>query len=83
MPKKGSPSGDSRGGFENKEDVLPGEQDEKEDSRPNSLSDPDHIASDGEDDDVKSNPPDLPLSDLESELETLGEAALEDADEDG
>jgi hypothetical protein len=73
MPKKGSPSGDRRE-FENEVDVLPGDGDEKEASRLGSLSDPDHIASVGEDDDI---------SDLESELEAPGEAALEDVDEDG
>ena len=73
MPKKGSPSGERRG-FENEADVLPGDGDEKEASRLGSLSDPDHIASDGVVDGVSA---------LESELEAPGEAALEDVDEDG
>jgi hypothetical protein len=54
--------------------MLPGDWDEKEASSLGSPSDPDHITNDGEVDSV---------SDLESELEVLGEAALEDADEDG
>jgi hypothetical protein len=74
MPQKGSPSGESRGGLENEEDVLPGDCVEKEASRLGSLSEPDHVVSDGEAEGK---------SELESELEALGEAALEDADEDG
>src|ERR1700733_216339 len=73
MPKKGSPSGDSREGVENEELVLPGDWDEKEASKLGSLSEPNHIGSDEDDD----------ISELESELEAPGEAALEDADEDG